>query len=116
MVRELGSNVEHLAPSAYAAAYRRVGSRAERERQISLIEHVGHCLDGLTNNRLVGIALAAMHRPALAVGLGELQLFLERGYRAFRKMKGADEFLGIIVARERALMEALLAGDEAPLG
>jgi hypothetical protein len=43
-----------------------------------------------------------------------LHEFLERGFLAFRKMDGAAEFLTTIVSRETALMEAILAGDDAP--
>jgi hypothetical protein len=58
-----------------------------------------------------------MHKPAGLAGLGELQGFLERGYRAFGVMRGgASEFVSIVVARKRAISEALLAGDDSVLG
>jgi hypothetical protein len=43
-----------------------------------------------------------------------LQAFLERGFAAFRKMRGASEFLATIDRRERALMDAMFAGETAP--
>ena len=52
-----------------------------------------------------------MRRPAHAAGLGDLQGFLERGFDAFARMKGAGEFLAIIEARERGLMRGLFEGD-----
>ncbi len=53
-----------------------------------------------------------MRKPAQIAGLGELQGFLERGYAAFGAMRGgAAEFVAIVVARERAISEALLAGE-----
>ena len=58
-----------------------------------------------------------MRKPAELAGLDELQGFLERGYRAFGVMRGgASEFVSIVVARERAISEALLAGDDSVLG
>ena len=55
-----------------------------------------------------------MRKPARAAGLGALQDFLERGFDAFRRMKGAREFLATIDARERRINDAILAGDDAP--
>ena len=40
----------------------------------------------------------------MLAGLGDLQTFLERGYGAFRTMKGAGEFLDTITSRELALL------------
>jgi hypothetical protein len=40
-------------------------------------------------------------------GLGELQALLESGFDAFRAMRGADEFLAIVQARERAFADAM---------
>ncbi len=45
-----------------------------------------------------------------------MQAFLERGYWAFGKMRGgAREFVTIVVGRERAISEALFAGDDGAL-
>ncbi len=115
MVGALGARVENISPSAYGAAYREVGRRPDRERQIALIGHIGHCLDRLTHSRLIGMALTTMRKPARLAGLDELQTFLERGYTAFREMGGADDFLREIVTRETRLMDALLAGDDSLL-
>lgn len=115
MVDELGDRVEHLDAGLYAEAYRAVGRRDERSQQIDLIDHIGHALDHLTHHHFAGAALTMMRKPAKLAGFGDLQIFLEDGYRAFRKMGGADEFLGLIVGRERAVMEALFAGDDGVL-
>ncbi len=116
MVEALGPDVEGLDPATYGRAYRSVGRRPDRERQIDLIAHLGRSLDHLTQQPFVGKALLVMRKPALLAGLGELQVFLERGYAAFLDMGGADEFLDIVVSRERAVLQALFAGDDGPLG
>ena len=54
-----------------------------------------------------------MRGPARAAGLGELQHSLESGFDIFKAMKGADEFIAFIAARERALAEALFAAGSA---
>ncbi len=112
MTLALGSEVAALDEAAYGRAYRKVGRRPQRERQIDLIAHLGRSLDHLTQQPFVGKALAMMRKPAVLAGLCELQTFLERGYDAFRKMGGAEEFLQIVVTRERELLEALFAGDD----
>ena len=62
-------------------------------------------------------ALRLMRGPARAAGLWELQRSLETGFDVFRDMKGAQQFIDLIGARERALAAALFAagGDESSL-
>ena len=48
-------------------------------------------------------ALRLMRGPARAAGLAEVQRSLETGFDVFRAMKGAQEFIALIDARERAL-------------
>jgi hypothetical protein len=101
---------EHL----YARAYRQVGRREARERQIDLVVATGEDLDHAVRHRWVGPLLYAAHAPAHAAGFGELQDFIERGYGAFRKMSDAGAFLAIIRERETRLMEALFSGAKDP--
>jgi hypothetical protein len=112
MAAALGPN---LTAAAYGRAYRKVDRRNDRERQIDLIEDLGHSLDRLVHQPLIGTALSMMRRPARFAGLGELHEFLQQGYDAFRTMGGAGEFLNLIVGRERKLLEALFAGDDSLL-
>jgi hypothetical protein len=115
MVDALDARNAALGAASYGAAYRKVGRPAERERQIDLIDHLGRSLDGLTRHPFIGAALKVMRKPAEVAGLGALQSFLERGYAAFRKMRGGSEFVEIIVAREHALSRAVFAGDDTGL-
>lgn len=115
MVETLGDEVERLDAAGYGAAYRAVGRRDDRVRQIDLIEHLGGALGRLTRHSFAGATLSLMRRPARMAGFGDLQTFLEDGYRAFRKIGDVEGFLEHIVSRERALMEALFAGDDSPL-
>ena len=111
MVETLGAGADAIDEAGYAAAYREVGRAEDRKRQIDLIELLGGALDALTHQRFIGAALKMMRKPAQLAGLGELQGFLERGYSAFGAMRGgAAEFIALVVARERAISQALLAG------
>jgi hypothetical protein len=108
-----------LAPGAiteesYAQAYRKGATRAERERQVELIEAAGHRLDEVVRKPMLGQTLKLMRRPARLAGLADLQDFLERGYNAFREMKGADEFLAAVKAREARILNRLFSGAARP--
>jgi len=97
----------------YAAAYRS-GTKADRERQIELVGHIGSALDRLARKPLISAALRLMEAPAHAAGLGALHEFLATGFDAFRHMRGADEFLATIAARETLINERLFAGAARP--
>jgi hypothetical protein len=98
----------------YCRAYRRTGKRPERERQIRLIGEIGVRLAEFVRKPLIRAALRMMRQPARLAGLAALHDFLERGFAAFHQMGEATEFLATIDTRERALMEAMLAGETAP--
>jgi hypothetical protein len=115
MVAALGADIDHADAASYGRAYRAIGRREDRVRQIDLIDHLGVSLENLAQQRFIGVALSAMRKPARLAGFGDLQAFLERGYEAFRKMKKVSPFLDTVVSRERAVSLALFAGDDSPL-
>lgn len=92
---------------AYVAAWQATGRAGDRETQIALMAAVGAALDRYTRNPLLRNALRMMRGPARAAGLASLQGFLERGFEAFRAMRGASDFLAGVSARERELAAAL---------
>ena len=98
---------------AYVAAYRTCGRKKDREQQIILIDQIGRTLDRLTRMPLIHFSLKLMSGPAHLAGLGALHSFLQRGFDAFSYMKGADEFLEIVIERETALMKELFANPNA---
>jgi hypothetical protein len=98
---------------AYVAAYRGCGRKNGRELQIALIDKIGKTLDRLTRMPLIRYSLKLMNGPAHLAGLGALHSFLQRGFDAFSYMKGADEFLTIVIERETALMKELFANPNA---
>ena len=112
--RQPGAHALELGEASYADAYRAAGSAAERERQIWLVGSIGTTLDKLARKPLVAGALRVMEAPARAAGLGALHDFLARGFAAFRGMRGADEFLAVICARESRINVRLFAGDPHP--
>jgi hypothetical protein len=98
----------------YCEAYRQVGERVARERQIRIIGDIGGALDRFVRKPLIHAALVMMRQPARLAGLSTLHEFLERGFAAFQRMNGADTFLATIDARETALLNAIFDGAAAP--
>jgi hypothetical protein len=103
-----------ITEETYGEAYRKSATRAQRERQVELIDAVGHRLDDVVKRPMLGRTLALMRRPARMAGLSDLQDFLERGFGAFRDMKGADEFLDVVKRRETRILSRLFSGAAAP--
>ncbi len=100
--------------ASYPVAYRKVGRRDERQRQIWLTLAAGRALDSLIEAPAVGIALRTARLPARVLGVAALHAFLERGYNAFKKMAGASELLQAIQQRETTTMHRLFAGSSDP--
>jgi hypothetical protein len=98
----------------YAAGYRGAGRRADRERQIELLDTIGDYLDRVVRKPIVRALVRFARGPAHAAGFGTLQEFLERGLDAFEAMHGAGEFLSTIRDREVRAMERVLAGVPDP--
>lgn len=98
----------------YAEAYRASSSRAQRERQVTLIGEVGRRLDALVKKPLLMRTLKLMRSPAKLAGLQDMQDFLERGFNSFRDMDGADEFLSLVQERETAILNRLFSGAPRP--
>jgi hypothetical protein len=103
-----------ITDASYAAAFRAVGRRPQRERQVELVAEAGRRLDQVVKKPLVATALRMLRKPAHLAGLGDLQEFLEHGFDAFRAMGGADEFLAIIIRRETEIMTRIFAGHPQP--
>jgi hypothetical protein len=103
-----------IAAASYAEAYRTTATRSEREHQLALVARIGAELDRLARKRLVVGTLAMMEAPARAAGLEALHDFLARGFRTFRTMRGASEFLATIAAREHRILAQLFDGAPHP--
>lgn len=103
-----------LDAAAYADAYRAAGRREDRELQIERILDLGRFLDAIVAKPGLSLLVRLARGPAHAAGFGALHDFLERGFVAFDRMKGADEFLDAVRERETRLLERLYAGERNP--
>lgn len=108
----LGAQV--LNEENYILAFRRLGRREDRLRQIVLMRSVGEGLDRMVAKPLIFTTLKMLRRPAKMAGLAAMQRFLEAGFTAFRHMRGADYFLQTIAERETLLIKRILDGERDP--
>lgn len=102
---------------AYVRAWKVVGRRDDRERQLATVIAIGAEMARLTRLRGLRTMLRMMRAPASAAGLSSLQRFLESGFDTFasvaRQRGGAERFLQTIQDRERQLMDLLF--DASPV-
>ncbi len=105
---------DRITEADYCEAYRRCDNCAGRKHQIELICELGRELDAVVAKPMIYAALRLARRPAQLAGLHELQDFLERGFSAYRHMKGAKEFLDTIEARESRILDRIYARDPRP--
>lgn len=99
----------------YAQAWRAVGHRDRRNRQLATVQQIGVDLARLTRLPGLRLVLRMMRKPAHAAGLGSLQQFLESGFDTFASMahhaSGVETFLSIINERESELIDLLFDGS-----
>lgn len=109
---ELGAE-DGLGPDLYAEAWRRCHNEPERRRQIALVSEVGLALDDVVFRPMVHNAVKMARGPARLAGMSELHDFIERGFEAFRHMRGSAVFLETIQTRETRILDSILAGRPA---
>ena len=96
------------------AAYQRCDNYALRCRQqIGLIRSIRPRSSTAWCAKLLGMLLR-MSRAAGASGRAGRAAALERGFDAFKGMRGADEFVAIIVERGQHISQRIYAGDLQP--
>jgi len=107
----LALRAAELDERSYRAAWRQVGLRSARDRQLTLLLSAGRALERHTRNKLLTGTLRLMRAPAQAAGYGRLQSFLEAGMDAFAGMGGAREFLQVIEDNERRTIDDLFTSE-----
>jgi hypothetical protein len=107
---------DRITEQLYAQAYRICDNYAERLYQIELLVKIGRQVDLSTRLPLVGTALRLARAPARQAGWEDLHDFLDRGFRAFKRMHGAGKFLNTVQERETLILERIFASDPDPFG
>ncbi|HJV84433.1 MAG TPA: hypothetical protein VJ698_03075 [Noviherbaspirillum sp.] len=100
--------------TGYVDAYRKVGTRADRARQLDHVDRLGAALTDLVGYPLIGKTLSLMKMPAKLAGVAHLHDFLERGFKAFEAMRKPQDFVDKVVTRERQIMDQIYSGKKKP--
>lgn len=108
------ADIKTLSKAAYCKAFKQIGMRAERERQVHLMEDVGARLDIVVKKSMIYTTVKMLRGPSKLAGMGEIHAFLEAGFTAFRHMNGASYFLQTIAIRERTFIARIFAGEVEP--
>ncbi|MEM5499602.1 hypothetical protein WNY77_19480 [Paraglaciecola mesophila] len=91
----------------YAAAFVSGHNGHLRQEQISLLQELGNNLSDAVAIKGVAMMLALSKHPARMKGLQTLHLFLQDGYKAFKKIPNSQSFMSEIVSREAHLVASL---------
>lgn len=102
---------DEVTTEAWEAAYRRVGRRPDRERQVFLIIDNARALALSTRVPLVGLQLRAFRPAASVLGWGHVVDFLIEGHEALSKATPVEAPLEALEEREAARIERLLGSD-----
>lgn len=101
--------------TGYVHAWRTVGRRADRQRQLETVLAIGVEMARLTRLPGLRLMLRMMRGPASAAGMSALQRFLESGFDTFagvaRQRGGAERFLETIREREQRLLDLMFDAD-----
>ncbi|OQW91965.1 MAG: hypothetical protein BWK79_15700 [Beggiatoa sp. IS2] len=103
-----------LTEEKYAEGYRLCNNYDKRKHQIELIRILGEDLEMVVAKPFIYAALRMARIPAKFSGFGELQDFLERGFKSFHDMGEADEFLDFLVGRELRILDRIYANHPQP--
>ena len=105
---------DHITPKMYTDGYRICNNYEQRKTQIDLILEVGRQVDLGTRIPLVGTAIRLASGPSQRAGWGDVHGFLERGFKAFKRMRGAKYFLHTVEKREMYILNQIFEGNTNP--
>ncbi|WJG08306.1 hypothetical protein [Aliiglaciecola sp. LCG003] len=97
---------------SYAQAYRQCDNQPQRIEQITLLENLGQDLARVVKISGISTLLMLSRKPAKLAGVESLHVFLETGFKAFKKLGKVDDFILPIVERERQIMLHLFDPDQ----
>lgn len=113
-LNEMQTETDELTGEFVAEALRLSDNLHRYRQQIMLVESVGGEIDTAVHKPFVSMALRMCRKPAHMMGLADLQDFLERGFAAFKNMRGAGEFLATFKDREMTILDNVFSGRENP--
>lgn len=91
----------------YLDAYRDCANQPARQQQIDFIQTLGQDLAEVVHIKGISTLLLLSRKPAKLAGVANLHAFIERGFKAFKKIGKVEDFLEPIIHHERLLMEKM---------
>lgn len=113
LVDKLGV-VDAISVPLYAEGYRLCNNYGLRVQQIDLIHELGSLIDDIVRMPLSGVMLKVAKAPLEKGGWRELTGFMERGFDAFKRMRGGKDFLKFVRTRERRILDRIYAHEADP--
>jgi hypothetical protein len=113
LINQVGMT-DTLVADQYTEAYRICNNYDDRAKQIAMLVEVGRGVERLIRLPFIGATLRLARGPARMAGWHELQDFLERGFAAFKHMRGAAEFLTTVQHREMLILDRIFAAHPDP--
>jgi hypothetical protein len=113
LVQRLGLE-DTITVALYAEAYRLCDNYQARLRQIDLLYEIGKLLDSGVRMPFSGAVLGLAKNALQHAGWADMMAFMERGYKAFKRMRGAKELLNTIRTRETRILDRIYAQDPDP--
>lgn len=98
-----------ITPQRYVRAFRAVGERERRERQLAWVDELIDHLGGYADNRAAYWAFKLAGSPAQALGMGRTYGLLADGFAAMRATEDLENTTRDAVARQRTVLHRLLA-------
>lgn len=101
---------------SYLAAYRACDNQPLRQQQIDFIQVLGEDLAEVVHIKGISTLLFLSRKPAKLAGVASLHDFIEKGFKAFKKIGQVEDFLHPVIERERLLMNTMFSSkDSNPL-
>lgn len=91
----------------YNTAFREIGTKEDREKQLSMVQSLGDSLAGLVKITGLYTLVKMMRKPAQMANLEEIHNFMEKGFGFFKETKDPKEFIRAIIDKETKIMEEM---------
>ena len=113
LVKSIGIT-DHISEEQYVEAYRLCDNYDVRVQQIDMIYEINERLLKIVRSPLTTATLMFARGPIRNAGYVEMVDFLDRGYKAFKHMRGSHYFGKTIKKREMRILDRIYARDPDP--
>jgi hypothetical protein len=112
LVAQIDANI--IDEASYCAAYLDCNNKAQRLKQLALIEQAGEMLNKYARSNMIQFSLKVSKSPAEMAGLSALHGFIYRGFSAFHSMQDIPTLMRTLLARERLVLDNIFNEHPTP--